>query len=200
MNWKDVPGFFDSDLMYKLAVKSFTDESIFVEIGSWMGKSTSCLGQLVKESQKEIKIYAVDTFEGSEEHTEIIKDIKSNSSSLLEIFKTHISLCEVDDIINPIQGRSLDVVSQFEDESIDFIFIDASHDYENVLADITAWYPKLKPGGLIAGDDYTACWNGVMKAVDEYFKDKTVFFLNGNLNYPYSAKIFHWAHYKQNIK
>ena len=196
MNWKEVPGFFDSNLVYKLAVNKFSNDSTFVEIGSWMGRSTSCLGQLIKKSQKNIKVFAVDTFEGSEEHTEIINDIKSQSTSLLEIFQKNMSLCEIDDIITPIQGRSLEVVSQFEDESIDFIFIDASHDYKNVLADITAWYPKLKPGGLIAGDDYALCWSGVIQAVDEYFKNKTTFFLNGNLNYDYSQRIFHWCNFK----
>lgn len=196
MNWKEVPGFFDSDLVYKLAVNKFSDDSTFVEIGSWMGKSASCLGQLIKESKKNIKVFAVDTFEGSEEHTEIVNDIRNNSTSLLEIFQRNMSLCEVDDIVSPIQGRSLDIASQFDDESIDFIFIDASHDYENVLADITAWYPKLKPGGLIAGDDYALCWSGVIQAVDEYFKNKTTFFLNGNLNYDYSQRIFHWCNFK----
>lgn len=196
MNWKEVSGFFDSDLVYKLATKTFTDKSIFVEIGSWMGRSTSCLGQLVKESQKDIRIFAIDTFKGSEEHTEIVKDIENHSTSLLQIFKNNINICGVYDYITPIQGKSLDVVSQFEDESLDFIFIDASHDYENVLADITAWYPKLKPGGLIAGDDYALCWGGVIEAVNEYFIDKTIFFLNGNLQYPYSSKIWHWCHFK----
>lgn len=199
MNWKEVPGMFDSDLAYKLAVKSSPEKAIFVEIGSLVGKSTCCLGQLVKESQKDIKIFAVDTFEGSEEHEMIIKELEDNSTSFLELFGIFTSACNVNDIITPIQGKSLDVVSQFEDESIDFIFVDASHDYENVLADITAWYPKLKPGGLIAGDDYTDCWFGVIKAVNEYFIDKTVFFLNGNLNYPYSSKIWHWCHFKQKI-
>lgn len=196
MKWKEVPGFFDSDLVYKLAVKTFPDNSTFVEIGSWMGKSACCMGELIKQSQKNIKLYAVDTFEGSEEHVDIIKDIKNNSTSLLDIFKNNIESCEISDIVTPIKGSSLDIVSQFEDESIDFIFIDAAHDYDNVLADITAWYPKLKPGGMIAGDDYSVYWNGVIKAVNKYFKDKTVFFLNGNLEYSYSTKIWHWCHIK----
>jgi predicted O-methyltransferase YrrM/glycosyltransferase involved in cell wall biosynthesis len=197
MNWKDVSGFFDSDLVYKLATKTFPEGSTFVEIGSWMGRSTCCLGQLIKDSKKDIKVYAVDTFEGSEEHGELLKEIREHSTSLLEIFKGHTSLCGVDHLITPIKGASLDVVNQFEDQSIDFIFIDASHDYANVLADISAWYPKLKPGGLIAGDDYAPCWGGVIQAVNEYFTGKTVFFLNGALQYPYSQKVWHWCHFKQ---
>lgn len=196
MNWKDVPGFFDSDLVYKLATKTFPDGSVFVEVGSWMGKSASCLGQLVKKSGKSIKVYAVDTFEGSEEHISIIEDIRNHNTSLLDLFKKFTTMCGVEKIVTPIKGESLDVASKFKDESIDFIFIDASHDYDNVLADIKAWYPKLKPGGMIAGDDYAGCWQGVIDAVNDYFKDKTVFFLNGNLEYTYAQKIWHWCHIK----
>ena len=128
------------------------------------------------------------------------KELQDASTSFLELFNIFTLNCNVNDIVTPIQGKSLDAVSMFEDESIDFIFIDASHEYKDVLSDITSWYPKLKPGGLIAGDDYSKCWSGVIRAVDEYFIGKTVFFLNGNLNYPYSSKIWHWCHFKQKEK
>lgn len=42
---------------------------------------------------------------------------------------------------------------QIEDESLDFVFIDADHRYEGVLEDLRAWYPKIKPGGLFSGHD-----------------------------------------------
>jgi hypothetical protein len=50
--------------------------------------------------------------------------------------------------------RSLEAVNSFEDESLDFVFIDANHKYEYVKADLEAWYPKVRQGGIIAGDDY----------------------------------------------
>ena len=76
----------------------------------------------------------------------------------------------VKDYINPIKGYSNDVVNQYEDNSIDFLFIDASHRYEDVLNDINLWYHKVKPDGIIAGHDYNnGDFPGVVKAVDEFF-------------------------------
>jgi hypothetical protein len=43
------------------------------------------------------------------------------------------------------------------------------HDYENVKADILAWKPKVKPGGIMAGHDYGPHAPGVIKAVNEVF-------------------------------
>lgn len=60
-----------------------------------------------------------------------------------------------------------DAVSDFEDESVDFIFIDGLHTYEQVLKDCKNYYPKLKSGGLFCGHDYTAI-NGVQRAVNEF--------------------------------
>jgi len=60
-----------------------------------------------------------------------------------------------------------DAVEYFEDESLDFIFIDGLHTYEQVLKDCINYYPKIKKNGLFAGHDYSAII-GVKKAVDEF--------------------------------
>jgi hypothetical protein len=62
---------------------------------------------------------------------------------------------------------SLDAARLVPDESLDFIFIDAIHLYEDARADLAAWRPKLRADGILAGHDYTPAFGGVMRAVDE---------------------------------
>jgi predicted O-methyltransferase YrrM len=78
----------------------------------------------------------------------------------------------------------------FADESLDCIFIDGDHRYEEVMKDLEAWFPKLKKGHLMIGDDY---WmDQVAKAVETFFSshEKKVFFLNAQSGYKL------WAVYK----
>tara|TARA_R100001509_G_scaffold153787_1_gene114914 strand:+ start:190 stop:432 length:243 start_codon:yes stop_codon:yes gene_type:complete len=58
------------------------------------------------------------------------------------------------------------VVDNYQDNSIDFLYVDGNHSYEAVLQDITLYYPKVKSGGLIIFDDYSE--PGVAKAALEF--------------------------------
>lgn len=73
---------------------------------------------------------------------------------------------------------SVEAAKYVQDGSLDFVYIDAAHDYENVKADINAWMPKVKKGGIVSGDDYYVFPNsgndGVVKAVDEYVKEHNI--------------------------
>jgi len=182
--WKDIDGFFEYPSFYNMCMNEISDNSVMVEVGSWMGRSSSYVASLIKESGKNIKFYCVDTWEGSEEHIDLIKSLQEKGISLYEVFQNNILECEVNDYITPIKLASIEASKTFADESIDFIHIDAAHDYDNVLADIKAWYSKIKPGGLITGDDYG--WDGVYRAVNEYFGVENITYYdhdnkNGNL-------------------
>jgi hypothetical protein len=70
---------------------------------------------------------------------------------------------------------SINASKIYKDKTIDFIFIDANHDYDNVKKDIEAWLPKVKIGGIIAGHDYIMCsWPGVVNAVNDFFVGKNI--------------------------
>ena len=74
---------------------------------------------------------------------------------------------------------SVQAASDFEDNTLDFVYVDARHDYAGALEDMVAWWPKLKDGGLMAGHDFIPDQIkpvegdfGVQKAVLEFTKSK----------------------------
>ena len=67
--------------------------------------------------------------------------------------------------LKAIQGHSHEVHNQIEGGSLDFVFIDASHDYSSVKGDIEYYTPKLKPNGWLCGHDMD--FPGVNQAVNE---------------------------------
>ena len=56
--------------------------------------------------------------------------------------------------IELIRKFSMDAVKDFEDESLDFVYIDGNHDFEHVTEDIAAWSKKVRKGGIVSGHDY----------------------------------------------
>lgn len=53
-----------------------------------------------------------------------------------------------------LRGMSNQMVNLFDNESLDFIYIDGNHEYDYVKEDLKLWFPKVKKGGLVAGHDY----------------------------------------------
>lgn len=76
--------------------------------------------------------------------------------------------------VSILRGLSLEAVSRFDDASLDWIYIDSSHAYGVTAAELRAYAPKLKPGGIMAGHDYSmGNWvkgfrYGVIEAVHEF--------------------------------
>lgn len=67
--------------------------------------------------------------------------------------------------VTVLQGISWEMAAKVKDGSLDFIFIDADHEYESVIKDIRAWTPKLKDRGMISGHDYN--FPDVLIAINE---------------------------------
>lgn len=149
--------------LYESIVKEFKSGSKFVEVGCWKGRSSSFLAVEIANSDKDISLYCVDTWEGSIEHTE-----EQGLSSLYDTFINNMK--PVENYYFPLKLTSLEAAKKFEDNSLDFVFLDASHEYEDVKKDIQEWLPKVKPGGILAGHDYylNEDWFvGVKQAVNE---------------------------------
>ena len=150
--------------LYSKMVNTFPDNSHFVEVGVWKGMSAAYMAVEIINSGKNIKFDCVDNWEDTELQKDIPKDMYDG---LYETFLKNIE--PVKHIINPIRCESVKASELYDKESLDFILVDAAHDYDNVLLDLQYWYPKLRPGGIIAGDDLP--WEGVTRAVSEFFQN-----------------------------
>ena len=74
-----------------------------------------------------------------------------------------------------VKSATVKAAARFADESLDCVYVDADHTLVGCNADLTAWYPKVKRGGIIAGHDYMKHENnrvkfGVIEAVNGFFK------------------------------
>lgn len=72
-----------------------------------------------------------------------------------------------------IRKASMEAVKNFEDDSLDFVFIDANHQFDFVMEDIIEWSKKVRLGGIVSGHDYyhsNLGKIGVVEAVDSYVK------------------------------
>ena len=105
-----------------------------------------------------------------------VKTAYSKSEDLAHVEKRFSK--EINDkIINIKRHFSYDAKDDFEDSCFDFIYVDATHTYESVLADLNDYFPKLKRGGILAGHDYTRNFPGVKKAVIEFAEENDLKFL-----------------------
>lgn len=131
--------------------------------GAEVGVAKGAFSETLCKTIPDLKLYCIDTWkkyhgirrgrdnEGQQENFEIAQD-------RLKGFNVEF-----------MRMRSMDAVKIFEDESLDFVFIDANHDYKYVKEDIEEWSKKVRLGGIVACHDYYHFNNsGVVEAVDEY--------------------------------
>jgi predicted O-methyltransferase YrrM len=167
--YEDIPNHFSFADVYDLAIERFPSGSTFVEVGTWFGASAAYLATKVRSSGKRITIFAVDNFTAEGSRPPLRQKAMDVGGNFYHIFRDNLERCGVLSLVTPIISDSTEAATQFEDRSLDFVFIDASHEYRKVNLDIDAWLPKVKAGGILAGHDYDPDHPQVIRAVDEHF-------------------------------
>ena len=159
-----IEGWFNHQAAYDYLLANMPKDGTFVELGAWLGKSSSYLCD--KATGQNIVI--VDSFKGTAEYLDSYYQL-AKTKDIYKLFTENMG----DRKYTAIKATSKAAARKFKDESLDVVFIDLDHSYEAVKEDIKLWLPKVKKGGYIAGDDYHENWKGVIQAVDELLPHAT---------------------------
>lgn len=154
----------EAELLMAITLKACLElphPGTIVEIGSFHGKSTVIIGEVVKTLCKEAKVYAIDSHEGM---VGAVGQVIQNLTPSLEMFVRNIQNAGLSDVVKLINRYSYDVIW---DKPISLLFIDGLHDYLNVSRDFWHFSDWITQGGYVAFHDYADYYPGVRGFVDE---------------------------------
>lgn len=126
---------------------------IFAELGFTsgleLGVEAGLFSEAICRANPELKnYYAVDAwtaYKGYRDHVsqEKLDGFRKITEDRLRPYNARV-----------IKGFSMDVVKTFSDKSLDFVYIDGNHEYQQTVNDVSEWAKKVRPGGIVAGHDY----------------------------------------------
>ena len=162
-----------------------------------MTKKFNTRNELIEVLPKEMKIVEIGVFKGDFSKL-IFQNMNPSELILVDIFEGYMGSgdkngdnmeyvmleAEYDKLkkhfnenknVKIIKSKSNDFLSSIEDESLDMVYIDASHEYEDVVIDLKISYKKVREGGFICGHDYVSPrFECVVRAVDELCVEKNL--------------------------
>ncbi len=161
-----------------------TKPRLIVEVGAWKGASAIFMGRTLQKKYSAAKILAVDTWLGSAEfwdrdgHPGLYKTLRHRHGlpSVYEQFLFNVLQAGLQDMIVPFPQTSLNAARWLARRGVqaELIYIDASHEAEDVALDLKNYFAIVAPGGMIFGDDYGCADSGVASAVRQFAEDHQV--------------------------
>lgn len=135
-----------------------------VEVGCWLGRSTTYVGRLCRVRGAELS--CIDTWAGSSDRFDAdyreqlaARDIEAEFRAHLERLGAAATCCT---------RPSIEAATEFAAETVDLVFLDGSHDQAAVAADLGAWWGRLRGGGILAGHDFSDRHPGLVAAVQAF--------------------------------
>ncbi|WP_298964213.1 class I SAM-dependent methyltransferase [uncultured Methylobacterium sp.] len=173
------------DLQGWRSVHPYLDEAVrewrpgvVVEIGTWKGASALHLARTMAAGGIPGTVIAVDTWLGAVDHwadPELFSELvpENGYPSLYRTFLANVLREGMADRIVPLPLDSVNAAELMRLRGVvaDVIHLDAGHEEASVAADLRAWWPVLRPGGLFIADDYDRLggkFPGVGRAVDAF--------------------------------
>jgi len=134
---------------------------VCVELGAWMGASAIPVALAVRRWGGTVT--CVDTWGGA-----VDGDPSNMQPWMLLTCARNMKQAGVSGQVRLIPATTAEA-AQWWTEPIDYLYVDADHSYDGVMADLRAWLPHVKPGGIVLGDDYGSnVYPGVQAAWDDF--------------------------------
>jgi predicted O-methyltransferase YrrM len=167
-------GWYSDHPIFEKLIKERRPKRI-IEVGSLFGASAIHMGELLKRNKIDAELTCVDTFLGSRETFFEFREyreamLRDRRYSFFEEFLGNIEQAGFKDLINPFCQTSTNAARILTElgAKFDLIYIDASHEYLDVLNDLRLWHPLLADGGVLIGDDFEDPWYGIIRAAMEF--------------------------------
>jgi len=127
--------------------------------GAEVGVCEGIYSEILCKANPELELICIDPWEPTFKYTpRKVRRLQKEATERLAPYKATL-----------IKGYSLEVVKTIPDKSLDFVYIDALHEFDPVIMDIINWIPKIRRGGIIAGHDFCHFkYGGVVFAVEAY--------------------------------
>jgi SAM-dependent methyltransferase len=154
---------------------------LVVEVGSWKGDSAIQMATTLKGFGLDGAVCCVDTWLGSLEH--LLRSVpgwdidgyrRHGFPTLYYQFLANVLHTGCQDVVVPFPMTSSIAARWFACQGIqaDFIYVDGSHEEEDVYHDLVSFWKVLRPGGVMVGDDWHAYWYGVICAVNRFARER----------------------------
>jgi predicted O-methyltransferase YrrM len=159
----EVPGWFHHGEQILRLLEQYRPK-VVVELGTWMGASAIAMARSVRRWGGTVT--CVDTWAGHSAYGDEV-----GAPLMILPCARYMVQAGVGASLRLIPSTTVAAAAQWHGP-IDFLYVDADHSYRGVLADLRAWIPHVRTGGLIVGDDYQhPLFPGVRLAWDDIERD-----------------------------
>lgn len=161
------------DFTDRISLLEYVNQSFPNGIGVEVGSASGCFTKQILATWKSCEmLHCIDLW--AHQESGYPDDCNLSDDVQKERYKRFLLDFKGVPNINVIKQWSHIASALFDDESVDFIYLDANHSTAGCMSDLVAWYPKLKNGGIISGHDYcpgNGEGYGVKDAVDGFAKE-----------------------------
>lgn len=166
----NIPGI----ITHREAIGYWLNEHNLLGTGAEIGCAEGRFSSAILTAWKGQRLYMVDPWENLslEEYPQSHDQVDFGAW-----YQSCLAISQRDPRATLIRKRSVQAAKDIANWSLDFVYIDAAHDYRNVLQDMDAWFPKVKPGGLFCGHDFDdslppESHNEVVRAVIRWMRER----------------------------